>query len=107
MSEKLRLVQTCGACPEQYDVFRGEEKVGSLRLRHGHFRAECHSVTVYESSPRGDGLFEEDEREFYLNAACFAILERLTSRTTSRLYEIERPTGFPFDGEGEKQGDSH
>jgi plasmid stability protein len=32
----VRLVRTCFACPEQYDAFIGEEKVGYLRLRHGH-----------------------------------------------------------------------
>ncbi len=30
----VRLVQTCFACPEQYDAFIGEEKAGYLRLRH-------------------------------------------------------------------------
>ena len=35
-----RLILTCGACPEQYDVFDGDRQVGYLRLRHGHFRAD-------------------------------------------------------------------
>ncbi len=26
---------TCGACPEQYDVYRGQVQVGYVRLRHG------------------------------------------------------------------------
>ena len=45
----LHLVNTCDACPEQYDVFRGEEKVGYLRLRWGSFTAECRDVMVYEA----------------------------------------------------------
>ena len=36
----FKLVQTCGACPEQYDVYEGDEEVGYMRLRHGHFHAE-------------------------------------------------------------------
>ena len=35
---EIKLIQTCGACPEQYDAFIGEEQVGYLRLRHGYFR---------------------------------------------------------------------
>jgi len=32
---KLTLNKTCGACPEQYDVFLEGENVGYMRLRHG------------------------------------------------------------------------
>lgn len=72
----FKLVQTCGGCPEQYDVFLSsdpETKVGYMRLRHGHFRAEHMGEVVYEASPRGDGTFEWDERDRFLNAACKAI----------------------------------
>lgn len=68
----LRLVCTCGACPEQYDVFDGERQVGYLRLRHGYFRADCPDCggeTVHESYPRGDGIFNDDERMAHLTAA--------------------------------------
>ena len=48
------LKMTCGACPEQYDVFDSEGKqVGYLRLRHGGFRADypnCGGDTVYRCS---------------------------------------------------------
>jgi len=66
---KLRL--TCGACPEQYDAFLGEIQVGYLRLRHGAFRVdypECGGETIYEASPRGDGEFHDDERDYYLRS---------------------------------------
>jgi hypothetical protein len=70
----LRLEQTCGACPEQYDVYDGEEKIGYLRLRHGFFRAEYRGKVVYSSDTRGDGLFaDEEERERHLAAALAAI----------------------------------
>ena len=71
------LKMTCGACPEQYDVFDSEGKqVGYLRLRHGYFRADypdCGGVTVYEASPEGDGIFACHEREFFLTKAVEAI----------------------------------
>lgn len=73
-----RLVCTCPACPEQYDVFDkdGSLKMGYLRLRHGRFRADvpvCGGYTVYESHPEGDGLFNDDERELELTNAVAAI----------------------------------
>jgi hypothetical protein len=59
----VRLMRTCFAYPEQYDAFIGEEKVGYLRLRHGHFTVECPDVRgemVYEASPWGDGIFDDE-----------------------------------------------
>ena len=73
----LKLVCTCGACPEQYDVFDADGKqVGYLRLRHGKFRVECPDActeTVYEAMPKGDGIFHDDEREYFLTQAVAAI----------------------------------
>lgn len=72
----LRLVQTCQACPEQYDVFAGDEQVGYLRLRHGHFTAQVGSPfgeTVYEADTIGDGIFDASEREDHLRRAVAAI----------------------------------
>lgn len=77
----LRLVCTCGACPEQYDVFsKTGDKVGYLRLRHGHFRADVPDAgdeTVYEAHPKGDGVFEPEERMQYLTEAVEAIKKTL------------------------------
>ena len=73
----MRLVQTCGACPEQYDVFDAYgEQIGYLRLRHGHFAAHWGNPSgrvLYTASPRGDGVFEPDERDLYLGRALSAI----------------------------------
>lgn len=83
----VRLVETCGACPEQYDAFIGFRQVGYLRLRHGYFYAAYPNVNgecVYEAHPRGDGIFEPDEREHYLNLAKAALLSHdamLSERT--------------------------
>lgn len=76
----LTLIQTCNACPEQYDVFKGNRKVGYLRLRHGHFTASYPDVRgecVYSAYPRGDGMFEDDEQEEYLTAAVKALKKRI------------------------------
>jgi hypothetical protein len=72
-----KLVRTSWACPEQYDVFNASGKqVGYLRLRHGRFRADapsCGGETVYESHPKGDGIFLLEEREDELKKAVAAI----------------------------------
>lgn len=72
----LKLVMTCMACPEQYDVFDGDEQVGYLRLRHGFFSVEvpdCGGELVYQASPEGDGIFEDHERDHHLSMAVKAI----------------------------------
>lgn len=79
MSEII-LVETCGGCPEQYDAFLDGKQVGYLRLRHGQFRVDfpdCGGKTIYSASPNGDGIFDDDEREFYLNKAKDAIYREL------------------------------
>lgn len=71
------LVRTCHACPEQYDVFRGGQQIGYLRLRHGAFRAdygECGGPTVYQAAPRGYGCFDDDERDDFLSEAINALM---------------------------------
>jgi hypothetical protein len=76
-----RLVLTCGACPEQYDVFKGEENVGYLRLRHGRFTADApFGHTIYTAYPNGDGVFDDDERDRYLAEAVAAIDAELSPR---------------------------
>lgn len=77
------LIETCGACPEQYDVFLNDEQVGYLRLRHGRFYASVPDVggcIVYEAAPNGDGMFHPNERMFYLTNAIEAI-DKSTKRT--------------------------
>lgn len=77
----FRLVCTCGACPEQYDVFAAEgRQVGYLRLRHGHFRADYPDLggeTVYQSDTKGDGVFSDEERMVELKKAVEAIKRRM------------------------------
>jgi hypothetical protein len=79
----FELVLTCSACPEQYDVFLAGEQVGYLRLRHGFFTVEypdCGGEIIYEAQPNGDGLFDSDERAFYLDEAMTALKTHINSR---------------------------
>jgi hypothetical protein len=80
----LRFVQTCSAAPEQYDVYWGEELVGYLRMRWGHFRVECPDVggesVLDTEEPLGFAEFEDGEREYWLGQARTAILDWLNRR---------------------------
>lgn len=79
------LVETCGACPEQYDVYKDKKQVGYLRLRHGNFTVQTPSAggeIVYQASPKGDGLFEDSEREYFLTEAIRAIDAFATPKET-------------------------
>lgn len=83
----LRLVKTCDACPEQYDVFDGTQQVGYIRLRHGTMRVECPDAggeTVYTARPAGDGIFEPHERDYYLRFAVHAIERWMVGDKPSR-----------------------
>lgn len=83
MIQGYRLEKTCSACPEQYDVYAGEEIVAYFRLRHGHFRVDvpdCGGETIYTASPKGDGIFEDDERVMYLTSAILAVQEYYINR---------------------------
>lgn len=76
-----KLIRTCFACPEQYEVFYNDQQIGYLRLRHGYFRADypdCGDETVYEAYPQGDGVFEDSERESYLTEAVKKLLAKHT-----------------------------
>lgn len=101
----LKLLKTCFACPEQYDVYDEKgQMVAYFRLRHGVFRADLASKgddgehvfkeTVYESSPLGDGIFKDKERVHHLNAACRAVEHAIlhgvekTEYETVPIYEV-------------------
>ncbi len=76
------LKQTCNACPEQYDVYKGGRKVGYFRLRHGSFSADnvLTDEEVYRARPAGDGCFEDGERQHYLENAVQALRDSLILR---------------------------
>ncbi|MDE4596028.1 hypothetical protein [Sinorhizobium meliloti] len=76
LADRITLHQTCSACPEQYDAKLDGAQVGCLRLRHGWFRVdypECGERTILEGYPKGDGIFDDVERDEWLSKAKFAI----------------------------------
>lgn len=96
--EHFILELTCAACPEQYDVYLKDKKVGYLRLRHGVFRCDypdCGDETIYKAYPKGDGMFEYEERHMYLQGALAALTNKLNIDDFN--YEIKSDYKFPFD----------
>lgn len=90
---KVVLKMTCGACPEQYDAYLEDRLVGFLHLRNGYFHVDfpySGGERIYEAHPRGDGLFEYEERDKYLKFAVKAILDKLDEekRLPDVQYEI-------------------
>jgi hypothetical protein len=73
-----KLVLTCTACPEQYDVFLEGEEIGYLRLRHGIFSAHypnSDGEEIYCVTTKGDGCFyDNSERRRELEFAVSALL---------------------------------
>ena len=84
MIHGYRLQLTCHACPEQYDVFDDlGQQVAYFRLRHGGFRVDvpdCGGETIYTANPKGDGIFDIDERVHYLTEAVLAVQEYYINR---------------------------
>ena len=79
----LEIVNTCGACPEQYDIFKDGKQVAYYRLRHGEFRVdipECGGETIYNDEPFGDGTFYSSERLVYLTKAMRAVLVKIDTK---------------------------
>lgn len=79
MEEKIEIIKTCDACPEQYNVFVKEDnekkQIGYLRLRWGRF-------VVYYPDFGGECIYEktfcdiykgnfgnEKERKYFLDTA--------------------------------------
>lgn len=85
---KFILKKTCSACPEQYDVYLDDKQVGYLRLRFGVFSCDypdCGGETIYTAYPKGDGMFDDDEREHYIKQA----LEKIKKKLNEITYEIK------------------
>ena len=82
----LRFDQTCGACPEQYDVYDDDRLVGYARLRHGHLRGEYldsdgvwKPIYQWTFSEPHKGLFtSQEEREVHLADIALQIQTKLT-----------------------------
>lgn len=72
-----KLHRTSIACPEQYDILdQNDIQTAYFRLRHGRFYASCPDIggeIVYDVHPKGDGIFDKDERDMHLGAAILAV----------------------------------
>lgn len=77
--DELRAYRMGIACPEYYSVYNADGvEVGYLRLRHGQFTAQLVENgilkdLVYHAYPQGDGIFEPEEREFFIKEALDSI----------------------------------
>ncbi len=80
------MIQTCPACPEQYDVIHKNDLVGYIKLRGGRLRVmtpycipyECDVTLIHEfKNHELKGCFDNDtERMYYLNKAMRIIIEQ-------------------------------
>jgi hypothetical protein len=99
----LRLVLTCSAYPEQYDVFKGDQQVAYLRLR-GRLTVEMPDVggdLVYSATPAGGGMFFDLERRHFLTKAVRAINERLKA---SKRYVVVNENALASSGQSVPRG---
>ena len=108
---RLRLALTCSACPEQYDVFDEQNNlVGYLRLRHGWFYAQYiengkWSEYVYEAHPKGDGIFDPDERHYHLSWAVHHLIERIKNGKKPEPKLVYPDVEFTVEGNADDWGD--
>ncbi len=89
---RLILRRTCTSHPEQYDAYKGEERVAYFRLRHGRFTVSMPHAgdpAIFESYPEGDGEFTDEERDTELAAGCKAVLRKLGLRPNKEVFVIE------------------
>lgn len=92
MAAKYKLVKTCNASPEQYDVYKDDKQVAYIRVRHGIMRVDvpnCGGETVYRTLDfQGNGSFSDPkERDYHIKQALKAVEEY-----DHKLYEIEDQT---------------
>lgn len=86
------LKQTCGGCPEAYDVLHNGNCIGYLRLRYGGFTANYNGEVIYSADVEdgSDGMWltvRERDRQF--KAGCTAIAAALIADEDGRLFEFE------------------
>lgn len=70
---------TCGACPEQYDVYKDGEQVAYVRLRWGTLRVDVPDtggteIYSHEFEDEYKGCFDSDEeRNYFLEEIAAAL----------------------------------
>lgn len=79
-TKNISLVLTCNACPEQYDAYLNNELIGYLRLRYGCFSVyypNSGGEIIYHAYPKGDGIFDCNERDYFLNKAKIELIKKI------------------------------
>lgn len=82
--------ETCGACPEQYDVYLDGEQVGYVRLRWGCLRCDYpdvgkQTIYCYDFDDGWQGCFDDyEQREYHLDLIAKAIYNRIYESETVR-----------------------
>lgn len=87
---EVELRQTCSACPEQYDMYIDCKNIGYFRTRHGYFTVEylLNETQVFASGIKGDGGFDPEERDFFLEEGIKAVLEAHTGIENDFSYTV-------------------
>lgn len=93
---KFYFVNTCYACPEQYDVYRDNGQICAyVRLRWGNLYAEYPSIdgeVIYNThfSDNFKGNFDNDsERDYYLKEISEAIKDKIVENMHIDYKEID------------------
>ena len=97
-----KLVQTCSACPEQYDVYLDNQVIGYIRLHRGHFSAQyfyiddANSTIVYHAYLDYNGRFVDEHRNYYLNQAIAALDRHIypKAHSISKVILNDTPKGW-------------
>lgn len=91
LPEDVELVQTCFACPEQYDMLLFGVRVGYFRLRHSSYTVAAGGpsldpqevVLTEDYCPSGEsdvGVFRWEDRDDALLRGAWAVLDRLVTK---------------------------
>jgi hypothetical protein len=81
----FKVKQTCLACPEQYDFYFDDIKVGYLRLRNGNLKVEFKDEIILVKKIGETSVFSSDERVKELDNAVKLIKERLINEYTRKI----------------------
>lgn len=66
--KKETIVQTCYACPSQWEARTTDDDSVYIRVRHGGFRLEISGETFFSGHPDGvDGVMNTDDMIKYVN----------------------------------------
>lgn len=107
IADKIRLDCTCGACPEQYDMFIDDTQIGYIRYRWGYLACRpCNNdgmidwdKTVFEWEHPDDGwsgIIPEDQRDTLLQRCKNAIAKYIWEGAEINWDETDDTEKFTF-----------